>query len=99
MNQKNPIRVAMISIMEDLQFLVADKTKEKIPCLWCKKEKRHNNSFCSAKCCKEYNIMQVTLRKNSQRHEEEMRLQRHFKSKCSIVDKRILHGCIGERIS
>lgn len=27
---------------------------EERPCLNCGKPKRHNNSFCSANCCKEY---------------------------------------------
>lgn len=30
------------------------KQKEQRPCLQCGKLKQHNNSFCSAKCCKEY---------------------------------------------
>ena len=24
------------------------------PCLWCKKPKIHNNSFCSGECCRQY---------------------------------------------
>jgi hypothetical protein len=32
-----------------------DKSEpEERPCLYCGKMKRHNNSFCSAKCCREY---------------------------------------------
>lgn len=26
------------------------------PCLNCKKPKRHNNSFCSAECCRDYKL-------------------------------------------
>ena len=28
--------------------------KEQRPCINCGTMKRHNNSFCSAKCCREY---------------------------------------------
>lgn len=52
------------------------------PCLWCKTEHKHKNSFCSTDCCRRYQFMQKELRKNNRLHLEHQRIKKHINSPC-----------------
>jgi len=48
---------SIIAMRESMGFGGTYRSKqepEEKPCLNCKKPKRHNNAFCSAECCREY---------------------------------------------
>ena len=45
------------------KFDLGKPEKEERNCIECKKPKTHNNSFCSAECCKIYNKRDKAVRK------------------------------------
>ncbi len=52
----NKVYRKMLEFKDECQAMNLDKSKPKLPCLNCKKIKQHNNCFCSAECCKEYDL-------------------------------------------
>jgi hypothetical protein len=56
MNKKSATLLSLLSVYGDLNNIVLPEAKKERPCLQCNKLHSHNNSFCSAECCKIYKL-------------------------------------------
>lgn len=59
MNSKLPLNTVLgifSTLSGGFDPFLTYKEKEKRPCLQCGKLKQHNNSFCSADCCRAYKL-------------------------------------------